>query len=235
MARREVSPLPHARVQGRIHRLINSRYPPVGVFDDLTDDPDEKRVALALEQQTNPRLASAALHLPSEEILSGEMASVVMAAFIHTDERGGRFHDNRLGAWYAARDIETAIAETVFHNHRRLAKSEAGFPARVQVREFIGELDAELVDVRRGSGGSNQLYDPDPDQYGKTQSIAADLRWPSDGSRNDGLVYDSVRRKGGENVCLLWPTAVPRPVQGDHYDYAWDRHGAVTVSRLQSP
>ena len=49
----------------------------------------------------------------------------------------------------------------------------------------------------------------------------------------DGLIYDSVRRKEGQNVCIFRPGALPLPiVQGAHYEYAWDAGGALTILAL---
>ncbi|MEZ5667255.1 MAG: RES family NAD+ phosphorylase [Alphaproteobacteria bacterium] len=230
--------LPRAVVAGRSHRLIASRHPTVGVFDDLTDDPEDLRVAFQLEMATNPRLGEAADRLAllyPDELLAGPTASLVMAAFLHTDERGGRFHDRRLGAWYAALELETAIAETVFHNERRLRMSEAGFPNRVQVRELMADLDLELADIRGMAAERPDLYDPDPAHYPVSQAFAAALRWPQSPApspRCAGLTYDSVRRARGRNVCLFWPSDVPRPVvQGGQFDYAWDREGRVSVTK----
>ena len=232
-----MSDLAAAQVAHRSHRLIASRHPTIGVFDDLTDDPDELEVAFLLEMATNPRVGALANRLSllmPDEVVSGPTASMVMAAFLHTDERGGRFHDHRLGAWYAALDLQTAIAETVFHNERRLRMSDGGFPVRIQVRELISDLDVELTDLRGLRSARPELYDPDPESYPASQVFAAGLRWPEPGMpRCNGLVFESVRREGGENVCLFWPSLVPRPlIQGDHLEYAWDSSGWLSVMRL---
>lgn len=231
-------PYATARIVGRTHRLIASRYPTVGVFDDLTDDPEELRVAFLLETATSPRHGDAVARLDRlmpGEIVSGPGASLVMAAFLYTDERGARFHERRLGAWYAACEIETAIAETVFHHERRLRLSEGGFPNRIQMRELLTDVDLDLVDLRGLKESRPDLYDPDPDRYAASQAFAAGLRWPAapePAGRCNGLVYDSVRRAGGKNVCLLWPSAVPLPVvQGEHFEYVWDAAGRLAVSR----
>ena len=228
--------LRQASVAHRTHRLIASRHPTIGVFDDLTDDQEELRAAYVLEMATNPRLNESvdrlALLMPNE-IVSGPTGSIVMAAFLYTDERGGRFHDRRLGAWYAALDLQTAIAETVFHSERRLRLSDGGFPNRIQVRELVTDLDLDVIDIRGLASERPELYDPDPDRYASSQRFAAQLRWPADPhDRCAGLIFDSVRRAGGENVCLFWPSVVPRPVvQGDFFDYAWDRDANISVMK----
>ena len=44
-----------ARFTARTHRLIASRFPTVGVFDDIADSEEELRVAFLLEDLTNRR------------------------------------------------------------------------------------------------------------------------------------------------------------------------------------
>lgn len=223
-----------ALVRGATHRLIASRYPTVGAFDDLTTDRDELEIAFLLESATNDRLAalSRRLHrLPEAEIVEGAGATMVMAAFLHADETGGRFTDGRLGAWYAALDAETAIAETVYHSARRLRLSQGAFPTNIQMRELIGRVDCELVDIRGRRSGRADLYDPD--DYGASRKFGIDLRWPREGAGENGIVHDSVRRSGGTNVCVYRPSLIALPViQADHYEYRWDSGGLVTVLKL---
>jgi hypothetical protein len=219
-----------ARVTGRTHRLIGSRYPTVGVFDDLTRNPDDLRVAFLLESATNDRLTPRLALLPDEEIVTGAGASIVMAAFLHADEAGGRFTDGRLGAWYASMEIDTAIAETLHHNERRLRCSADPFPCRIQIRELISEVDCELFDIRGMTQARPELYHPA--DYSDSQAWGIGLRWPPNGKPEGGIVFDSVRLRSGTNICLYRPTLVGLPVQGDHYEYHWDRNGKATVSRL---
>ncbi|MDD3838587.1 MAG: RES family NAD+ phosphorylase [Phenylobacterium sp.] len=224
--------LPRARVRGRTHRLILSRYPTVGVFDDIAADEAELRLAFALEDLTLRAPNRLAL-LPEGGVASGPTASVVMAAFLHVADEGGRFHDASLGAWYAARDIATAIEETVHHNHRRLADSAGGFPARLQLRELVVALDMRLLDLRGAQADRPELYRSD--DYTASQTFARERRWPFAEPGEDGFIWESVRRPGGQCVVLFRPTAVPLPVvQRDHYEYVWDAAGELTVLRRTS-
>lgn len=218
----------------RTHRLIASRFPTVGIFDgaDLTED--EKRLLYILEGATNDRLhlqGRLAL-VPHGSIPDGPGATMVMAAFLHINEAGARFNDVRLGAWYAALTVETAIAETTYHNHRRLSASAGGFPNTIQIRELLAAVDTHLVDIR---GSREDLHDPDPANYPVSQAYAAQLRWPSDGTNPaGGIVYDSVRHPGGTSLCLFSPALVILPVlQGDHYEYRWGQSGNLKVIKLQ--
>ena len=227
-----MSRFPLAPVQGRTHRLINSRFPTVGVFDDLDATPAEVEAALRAEMLTNPRLDPAIDRLrglPPGSIVQGESASIVMAAFIHASPDGGRFSGPELGAWYAARELETAIAETVHHNTRRLAASAGGFPNRIVLRELQVDVDMAMTDLR----GADAAHLLDPDSHVEGQAFAAAERWPRRSAGLDALVYPSVRRAGGQNICIFRPAAIPRPVlQGRHLAYVWDAAGALTVSHV---
>jgi RES domain-containing protein len=223
-----------AHVRETTHRLIASRLPPVGVFDDLSADKDELTMAFLLESATNDRLGILSrrlLLLPENEIVQGPGATMVMAAFLHADEAGGRFTDGRLGAWYASFDVETMIAETVYHSTRRLRLSEGAFPSSIQMRELVAGIDCELIDIRGQQKSRADLYDTD--DYSASQKFGFGLRWPPSGHGENGVVYNSVRRADGTNVCVYRPSLIILPVnQTDHYEYRWDAAGQVTVLKL---
>lgn len=231
-----------ALIAASTHRLIASRFPPVGVFDDLTSDREELEIAILLESATNDRLSMLSRRLPllpDNEIAQGPGATLVMAAFLHADEAGGRFTDSRLGAWYASLDVDTAIAETVYHSTRRLRLSDRAFPSNIQMRELVARVDCDLVDIRGARARHPELYDPD--DYTRSRAFGIGLRWPETGANTsaktgapgNGIIFDSVRRAGGVNVCIYRPSLIRLPVvQADHYQYHWDAAGHVRVARL---
>ena len=58
---------------------------------------------------------------------------------------------------------------------------------------------------------------------------------PAQGTGGNGIVYHSVRRAGGTNVCIYRPSLIILPVvQADHYEYRWDAAGQVTVLKVTS-
>lgn len=227
--------LTRTRIHKKTHRLVASRYPTIGVFDDLSSDPQDLRTAFLLESLTNDRHAAGRMGLLSDsEIISGPSgsgANIVMAAFLHANEAGGRFTDGRLGAWYASFELETAIAETLYHNTRRLRLSAGGFPNRIQMRELLATIKTELVDLRGLQTSRPELYH-DVD-YSTSQNFASDLRFPKSGSPDQGLVFSSLRRQSGTNVCIFWPSKVPLPIiQAGHFEYQWNAKGDVSVVRM---
>ena len=114
---------------------------------------------------------------------------------------------------------------------KRLKASAAGFPARIQMRELIVRLNADLLDLRGAQASRPELYDQA--DYAASQAFAREVRWPFADPGEDGLVFDSVRRAGGVNVCIFRPKALPLPVaQADHYEYVWDAGGELTIVKL---
>lgn len=219
------------RVRGRLHRLVPSRFPPIGVFDTVAT-PADAVAAMELESLTNDRvriaLERSAVLAPGDWVVGVPGATVVMAAFLHAASEGGRFTGPRLGAWYAARDLSTAIGETVYHHTRRLEASAIGFHATITMRELVTSLDARLVDLRNQHATYPVLYDRD--DYTASQQFGEACR-----DRGDvGIVWTSVRRPAGECVVVYRPRAVGQVTQGQHLEYRW--HGArdPEVLRLES-
>lgn len=229
-----VPEFPSIDVPGQTHRLIASRFPTVGVFDGLADTEEDLRVLFELEMLANPRLQAGVgrlARIPKGGVASGPTANQVMAAFVHCHEDGGRFNDGRLGAWYAALDVQTGIAETVHHLTRRLSLSEGGFPQTIQMRELVATVRESCLDLCGQATAHAALYDPN--DYSTAHNFAASVRWPFAEGGVAGLRYDSVRQAAGVNVCVFKPTAIALPVaQGGHYQYAWNANGEISIAKL---
>lgn len=200
-------------------RVIASRYPPITLFERLTDDTAVWDVLIALEQLTNPRVrddvGDIAL-VPPEERVSGPGASYVMAAFTHLNPKGSRFSDGSYGVYYAAAALETAIAETVFH-FEAFARDSADPPRSEEFRVLVGAVTAAFKDVaavpvaRRASILA-------PDSYAASQAYAKEIR----ASGANGVAYPSVRHAGGHCIGAFRPRAVGIPHQERHLKYRWN-------------
>jgi RES domain-containing protein len=198
-------------------RLINSAFPPIDLFEDIADPADWELLAKA-EARTNPRIMDSIGQLdnvPVERRVAGPGASYAMAPFVHcSPDRAGRFHDGLFGAFYAASDFETAVAETVHHVARFLSSTHET-PGWVSVmRELTGRIDRAMVDIRTGKHADLL----NPDDYTVSQGFARTQR----ASGADGIVYPSVRKKGGECFAAFWPDVPGLPVQAGHWRYHWD-------------
>lgn len=205
----------------KAYRLVNSSYPPLGVFED-TLDPADLEVAFAIEAMTNDRLREEAGMLqrvaPGDRV-SGPGATVVMAAFTHIGNES-RFSDGTYGVYYCASSVDAAIAETKFHQERFLAATREA-NVEITMRAYVNKVVKPLIDVR----DQPELHDPDISAYPVSQAFAREQR---DG-KTWGLLYRSVRLEGHECVAAFRPQAVSLPVQGAHFRYVWDaKVGAIT-------
>lgn len=197
------------------HRIVPSIFPPRGLFDAVADPADLDAV-FALEALTNDRLREQLGHLrriPPERRVSGPGTTPVMSAFTHVHPDGGRFSTAKFGAYYAARELPTAIAETVYHRERFLRASNEA-PIDLQMRSYLGNIRADLHDVRGGDWP--RLHDPH--SYAISQAFATRLR----DKGSEGIVFDSVRKPGGQCVALFYPDLIGPVKQGPHLLYRWD-------------
>jgi hypothetical protein len=200
-------------------RLIPSRYPSTGILDRIAA-PEDLEAIVELESWTNDRISTelGLLHrLPKEEWVVGKrMSSVIMAAFSQPRVTGARFSSGERGAWYAARSLETAHTEVVFHRTKEL--EEIGiFETFVQVRGYRADFAAVFHDIRGPNPEFKPLYSPT--SYTASQRFGEQLRTTG----SNGVVYRSVRHEGGECLACFRPKQVKNVRQGEHFEYRW--HG----------
>jgi hypothetical protein len=214
-------------------RVIASRYPPIDLFEALTSDPAVWDALIALEQLTNPRVRDEVGEIrlvPAADRVAGPGASYVMASFTHLNPKGSRFSDGSYGVYYAARELETAIAETV-HHFEAFARDSGDPPRTEEMRVLVGAVDADLEDV-------DALPEPqrsqvlDPVSYAISRPFGAALR--AHGAL--GVVYPSVRRPDGQCIGAFRPQTVQIPRQERHLQYRWngarvDRYFDYSVDR----
>ncbi len=206
------------------HRIVPSRFPPVGPWDRIARPEDFEALA-ALEGLTNPRIREelGALSLiPRDRWAMGPGSSPIMAAFTHLNPEGSRFSDGSFGTLYVSNTVETAIWETVYHRERFFERTREP-PLNVQMRRYVTAVDRKLHDVRGGFPGIHA-----PGDYTASQRLARELR----DAGSDGLVYDSVRNPGGQCAALFWPDCAAAFTQATHYTYAWDGKSITSVIEL---
>ena len=98
-------------------RIIPSRFPPIHLFERV-NDPNELEAIFELNALTNPgrRDEVGDIELvPPKDRISGQGSSVIKATFTHLNQNRSRFSDDTHGAFHAANDLDTAIAETKHH------------------------------------------------------------------------------------------------------------------------
>jgi hypothetical protein len=198
-------------------RLVASRYPPVGLFDAVAD-PADLDVVFEIEAIGNPRLRQEAGQLslvPRDQRISGPGTTPIMSAFTHLNPEGSRFSDGSYGVYYAASDLDTAVAEVGHHRARFLARTAE--PAiDIDLRCYRVPVRATLVDLR---GRRAQAAVLDPGAYAASQAFGRARRDAGEA----GIVHASVRRREGECVALFTPRAtVPPAVQSEHVALCWN-------------
>jgi hypothetical protein len=214
-------------------RIIPSRFPPIQLFERVTDPADLDAV-LALESLTNDRLRAEVGDLgliPLQDRLAGPGTSAIMAAFTHVNPDGSRFSNGTYGVYYAGKALETAIAETRYHRERfMMATAEP--PMELDVRVYLADVDQDLHDIRGMRETLPEVYAAE--DYSASQALGRRLR----AQQSSGIAYDSVRHADGECIGIFRPPALRNCRQERHLCYVWDGKRISTVyqkSALQGP
>ena len=192
------------------------------LFDDLSDSPAARAVAVAAE---------AADRIPSEAPLITrpfDYGTVITYPFANFNGHATRFSDGlRYGVWYGSLDLETTVYETVYHRHRFLQDSFAGEdrPIRSERRVFEVRCDAILLDLRGKERDEPRLLDRR--SYDFTQPLGSYLQ--AQGS--NGLLVKSARCDG-LNAAILAPQALSRVRDVCHLTYVMNpRQDLALVER----
>jgi hypothetical protein len=194
------------------YRLIPSQFPPIGLFETVTRVADLEAV-MELVGWTNDRLVADRIQrLPEDQWVYGVAnASIVMAAFLHVAPGGMRFNGPDLGAWYAADDLRTAAAEVGHHLRREALARGVATMARTY-RSYSANLIGDYLDIRGEERLRPHVYDGT--SYAASQVLGEEVR----SSGGAGILYDSVRLKGGVAIVAHRPRNIRDVVQADHFE-----------------
>lgn len=208
------------------YRLVNSKFPPIDLFDDVADA-EEFEILYQLQALTNPRLHNETGRLeliPRSEIPFGiPGCSYATAPFTHVNPAGSRFSDGSYGVLYLADSMETALAEVRHHQEQYWSNVEGlnfeRFVFRGLSCQFneAGLLDATSVPI------SEPIYDAD--DYTHSRQFGRLVRQGG----FPGLRYHSVRNPGQHCWALLTPKRVLSIIQTAHYEMIWNA-GITSVS-----
>lgn len=189
------------------HRLIPTKYTGEreSVLARLAGDDEDLDRLLELEGATNDRLLGEAGLLPGisvHELVFGiSYAHIVNAAFTHAHPMGSRFNLADRGAWYAAFALDTCQAEMAFHKAQELQEINWQNEEVVTYADYLADFRADFHDIR---GESEFVKCLDPGSYQSSQRLAGELL--KEGS--PGIVYPSVRHKGGTCLACFRPALV---------------------------
>jgi len=198
-------------------RIIPSRFPTIHLFEDVAD-PDDLEAVFEIEAMTNDRLRDEAGELqlvPPQDRISGPGSSYIMAAFTHLNPNGSRFSDGTWGVYYAAMNLDTAIAETRYHRTVFLRATNEK-PMELDMRVLTADLKGQLYDIRGQQDQRKKLYDPK--NYGASQAFARTLRKDN----SNGIIHNSVRLRSGYCAAIFRPPLLSNCRHGRHLCYVWD-------------
>lgn len=210
------------------YRLVNSKFPPIALFDDVADGEDFEAL-YQIQALTNPRLQNEIGRLeliPRDQIPFGiPGCSYATAPFTHVNPAGSRFSNGTFGVLYLADRMDTAIAEVRHHQERYWSN----VPDLNYERFVFRGLTASFNDSGMRDATALPLSDAiyAPDDYAHSNQLGSELK--REGCM--GLRYHSVRSTG--NIC--WALMTPRPVtsiiQSAHYEMIWSGQ-IISVSRI---
>jgi hypothetical protein len=201
------------------YRILASRYPPIHLFERLTQDTSVWDALIALEQKTNPRVRDQVGEIslvPKEDRVSGPGASWVMAAFTHINRKGSRFSDGTYGVYYAGKSRETAILETVFH-FEQFARDSADPPRSEDMRVLLSRVRGKVVNASTLSR-KRQREVLAAASYQASRAWALEVR----ASGAHGIVYPSVRHQSGTCVAAFKPSLIGSAKEERRLQYHWD-------------
>ena len=202
----------------RAYRLVNSKFPPIAIFDDVASA-DEFESLYALQALTNPRLANQAGRLeliPRADIPFGiPGCSYAAAPFTHVNPDGSRFSDGSFGVLYLADSMETALAEVRHHQQTYWSRVPDLRYERFVFRGLTTRFDE--------TGALDALAVPRHDAiYSPTDYSASRLL--GQGAKKAAacaIRFHSVRQPEGTCWGLFTPRQVTSVVQTAHYEMIW--------------
>lgn len=177
------------------------------LFDDLSDRPDDWKLAQQVEAAVKPTPYQSPvpiIHRPFEEA-----AWMHAVGFPFTHWTQSRYSDGSFGVWYGADSVQTSIWETAYHWYFGFL-ADAGYqqPGVVCERKLYQvQCEAALLDLRRLWRKYPGLLHPK--DYGYTQSLGRRLHKEG----HPGLVSRSVRFPEGECYAVFNAAVLSRPRQ----------------------
>jgi RES domain-containing protein len=227
VARRPLKPSLRPFALDGFHRLIPSRYSEGGtVLADIADSEEMLEDIILLDGATNDRIQGeqqGLIGISTYELVYGIPNShIVNAAFTHTNDAGSRFNDHTRGAWYAAEELATSLAEVTYHKARRLAEIVVPELPGGRPDEEVSNFDDWLGDFRShfhvlepAERFAECLQpEPVPQCYAASQQLARQLLM----AQSNGLVYPSVRRMGFRCMVCFRPALVYHPRRDKRFE-----------------
>ena len=222
--------LPRLKLQNQTgYRLINSKYPPIHLFDDVAD-PDEFEALYALQALTNPRIQSELGQLnllARDEIPFGiRGCSYATAPFTHVNPEGSRFSNGQYGVLYIADRVETALKEVAYHQEKYWKQVPELKYERLVFRGLACAFSGDPVQDASLLPPEHPIYHPQ--DYSQAQALGQALKKAG----SDGIQYRSVRQPGALCWGLFTPRHVSSVIQTAHYEFIWKDSRIQSISQI---
>ncbi|MCR4295566.1 MAG: RES family NAD+ phosphorylase [Elusimicrobia bacterium] len=209
-------------------RVIPTRYTEDRVLGKVADIEDME-ITSGVEQMTSDGRRhddEEVAFVPDRERAAGAGSRDIMRPVIYRNPDGSRFSDGVHGVYYAARTLATAVEETRHHRAVFMSRTKEG-PMRLEMRVLTADLDGDLHDIRGQQKKRAALYHRV--NYSSSQDLARELL--KEGS--SGIVYDSVRHKGGQCAAVFRPTVLSRCRSAGLLTFEWDGAEVSKVYELR--
>lgn len=209
-------------------RLIPSRYASTedSVLTPLAENPHHLQDLFDLDNATNARLLGerdGLLGIGIDELVFGvPNFRLINAAFTYARPEGSRFNDGERGAWYCSFTNKAALQEVIFHKTIEYAEIER-FDDSVIYQALIADFNSSFHDLREQEGFAKCLSGS---SYIASQTLAQTLL--QEGSM--GILYPSVRHKGGTNLACFRPALVGNVRRGLSWRLTWSGSPVPRVS-----
>lgn len=213
------------------HRLIPSKYSERGnsVLTRIADDDAHLKDIFDLDNATNDRLLAENQLLPGigihELVFGVPYFRIVNAAFCHAHPLGSRFNGPDRGAWYAGFELKTSQAEVAFHKSVELAEVD-WFDEAVTYDDYLADFSGTFHDLRDDPNFACCLV---PDSYDASQGLAQQLLE----AESLGVIYPSVRRRGGTCLACFRPPLVVNVRKERTYRFIWSGKPEPEISELR--
>ena len=216
----------------RTVRLVTTARLRESVLKVLVDTEQEFAELAEIEAATSARLIAEDRGLDAvaarDLIHNVPGASFINASFAYAKPRElNRFNGPSRGAWYAALEVSTCLAEVEFHMCEFLARTGV-FEAVVEYAELHASLAGEYLDLRQV-----------PDHPSLSRDMAAGYRAGNALAETamskgiNGIIYPSRRIENGTCFAVLFPHAVQSVAQGDVYRLTWSGNPKPSVAQVK--
>lgn len=207
------------------YRMINSKFPPITLFDDVVDE-DDFETAYALQALTNPRilneLGDLTLITPKEIPFGINGTNYATAPFTHINPDGSRFSDGSFGILYLADSPETAIAETRHHQEIYFRNIKGLHYDTVDMRCIKFQFSANINDAKEVKNIHS------PNDYEPSRLFGTKIKKAG----GAGIEYRSVRNAGATCWGLMSPSYVESAHQTQHFEFVFDGEKISKVREL---